>query len=95
MPTRGRPHPPPTRSWHLHLDTGAVRWSCRRWHEDAWIPGCAPGAAPVGNCPENVGPDYDFGASPMLVTLANGRQLIVTIQKSGDAWAHDPDSGAP
>lgn len=75
----------------LALDTGAVRWSVQALAQDAWIPGCPPGAAPVGNCPEDVGPDYDFGASPLLVRLADGRELIVTIQKSGDAWAHDPD----
>jgi polyvinyl alcohol dehydrogenase (cytochrome) len=75
----------------LALDTGTVRWSVQALAEDAWIPGCAPGGAPAGNCPEKIGPDYDFGASPMLVTLAGGRELIVTIQKSGDAWAHDPD----
>jgi polyvinyl alcohol dehydrogenase (cytochrome) len=75
----------------LALDTGAVRWTVQALAEDAWVPGCRPGAPLAGNCPENVGPDYDFGASPMLATLADGRELIVTIQKSGDAWAHDPD----
>jgi polyvinyl alcohol dehydrogenase (cytochrome) len=75
----------------IDLDTGRVRWSVQALSEDAWIPGCAPGAAVVGNCPENVGPDYDFGASPILKTLPGGRRLLVSVQKSGDAWAHDPD----
>jgi polyvinyl alcohol dehydrogenase (cytochrome) len=66
--------------------------------DDVWIPGCAPTAAPagatvapVGNCPENIGPDYDFGASPILKTLPGGRRLLVAVAKSGVARALDPD----
>jgi len=75
----------------LDLDSGRVLWSVQALPNDAWIPGCAPGAAAVGNCPEDVGPDYDFGASPILKTLPGGKRLLVSVQKSGDAWAHDPD----
>ena len=75
----------------LNLDTGAVLWSHQALPDDAWIPGCAPTAAPAGNCPENVGPDYDFGASPILKTLPGGRRLLLAIAKSGVARALDPD----
>jgi polyvinyl alcohol dehydrogenase (cytochrome) len=75
----------------LDLDSGRVQWSVQALANDAWIPGCVPGAAPIGNCPEDVGPDYDFGASPILKTLRTGRRVLVLVQKSGDAWAHDPD----
>jgi polyvinyl alcohol dehydrogenase (cytochrome) len=45
-------------------------------------------------CPEVLGPDYDFSATPMLAR-ANGKDLIVIPQKSGIAYALDPDnSGA-
>ncbi len=43
------------------------------------------------NCPEDVGPDFDFSASPMLVTLANGRDALVVTQKSGVAYLLDPE----
>ena len=43
------------------------------------------------NCPEPHGPDYDLGASPNLVTLANGKRLLTIGQKSGVIWALDPD----
>ncbi len=45
------------------------------------------------NClpPSEIGPDYDFGASPILRTLPNGRRILVAGQKSGMVWGHDPD----
>src|SRR5208282_1051584 len=39
----------------------------------------------------NAGPDYDFGSSPILVDLKNGRSELIAGQKSGYVWAHDPD----
>jgi polyvinyl alcohol dehydrogenase (cytochrome) len=39
-----------------------------------------------------VGPDLDFGSSPMLVRTPEGRDLIVAGQKSGITWALDPDN---
>jgi polyvinyl alcohol dehydrogenase (cytochrome) len=50
--------------------------------------GCVPGDV---NCGERPGPDFDFGASPVLATLANGRDVIVAGQKSGVVYALDPD----
>ena len=50
--------------------------------------GCVPGEV---NCGDRPGPDFDFGASPVLATLPNGRELIVAGQKSGVAYALDPD----
>ena len=38
-----------------------------------------------------MGPDYDFGSSPILRTLPSGRRILVAGQKSGIVWAHDPD----
>src|SRR5262249_29457679 len=45
-----------------------------------------------GNCPEDAGPDYDFGSSPILRTLPNGRQVLLAGQKSGVIYALDPDN---
>jgi polyvinyl alcohol dehydrogenase (cytochrome) len=74
----------------LALDSGRVLWAAQADADDAWIPGCTP-TAPVGNCPHPLGPDYDFGASPVLTTLGDGRRALLTAQKSGILWAHDPD----
>ena len=40
---------------------------------------------------ERPGPDFDFGASPVLVRLPGGRDLIIAGQKSGMVHALDPD----
>jgi polyvinyl alcohol dehydrogenase (cytochrome) len=45
------------------------------------------------NCPEEDGPDYDFGASPMLMTLDDGNQVVIGGQKSGAVMAIDPNTG--
>jgi polyvinyl alcohol dehydrogenase (cytochrome) len=55
---------------------------------DAWLVGCDTDAR-TENCPDDVGPDYDFGAPPMIRTLPDGRMLLVTGQKSGEVYAQD------
>jgi polyvinyl alcohol dehydrogenase (cytochrome) len=55
---------------------------------DAFIGGCDNVVSP--NCPEALGPDFDFSASPILTTTASGKQLLVIPQKSGMAYALDP-----
>jgi polyvinyl alcohol dehydrogenase (cytochrome) len=72
------------------LDTGKVLWVTQALADDVWLPGCPPGSS-AGNCPEKMGPDYDFGASPILTRLPSGQRLLVSVQKSGQIWAHDPD----
>ena len=72
------------------LDTGRILWVRQLLPDDVWIPGCPPGST-AGNCPERIGPDYDVGASPVLTTAPGGRRLLISAQKSGQLWAHDPD----
>ena len=42
------------------------------------------------NCPTENGPDFDFGASAILVTTAGGRDILLAGQKSGIVYALDP-----
>jgi polyvinyl alcohol dehydrogenase (cytochrome) len=72
----------------MDLDSGKTLWSVQDLGNDAFVEECTPGNE---NCPKTVGPDYDFGSSPMLKSLPNGRRILVAGQKSGDVWAHDPD----
>jgi polyvinyl alcohol dehydrogenase (cytochrome) len=71
------------------LQTGKLKWASQVTPNDVWIGSCGRGANP--NCPQTIGPDFDFAASPILVTQANGRDLIVIPQKSGLTYALDPD----
>ena len=76
----------------LDLKTGKVMWSVQDTPADAWLSGCG-GEIKSENClpPSEIGPDYDFGASPILKTLPNGHRMLVAGQKSGMVWGHDPD----
>lgn len=71
------------------LVTGKLRWTNQLMPKDNFLVGCRqPG---VGNCPEQAGPDYDFGSSVILRTLPSGKQVILAGQKSGVMYALDPD----
>ena len=76
----------------IDLESGVVKWASQRTASDISIGGCRDRYARRPNCPERVGPDLDFASSPMLITLAGGRDLIIAGQKSGTAWALDPDN---
>ena len=69
------------------LATGAIRWIRQATPGDVYLTGCRAGNP---NCPAANGPDHDFGSPPML-TSAGGRELLVIGQKSGMAFALDPD----
>jgi polyvinyl alcohol dehydrogenase (cytochrome) len=73
----------------VDLDTGKVRWVFQAEPNDATLGGC--GAKKSEACPEHPGPDWDFGASPILKTLADGRDLLLAPNKSGIVFALDPD----
>ncbi len=79
----------------MDLSTGKVKWAKSVLPFDAWTVGCLfEGGA---NCPENAGPDYDFGQGPALFTVGSGasrRDLLGAGQKSGIYWVVNPDNGA-
>ncbi|HTB18069.1 MAG TPA: PQQ-binding-like beta-propeller repeat protein [Bryobacteraceae bacterium] len=73
----------------LDRKTGKILWSKQLTSNDTYNNGCdSPFKT---NCPDKGGPDFDFGQSPILVSLPNGRRALVIAQKSGVAHALDPD----
>ncbi len=76
----------------LDLATGRIKWKHQVTAGDNYLMGCGPRAKGV-NCPENVGPDVDFGASPILLPVAGGKDVLIAGQKSGVAYGFDPDTG--
>ena len=69
------------------LKTGAKRWVRTMHPGDQWNASCLTDKT---NCDED-GPDYDFGASPVVANLPNGKSLVLAGQKSGMLYALDPD----
>ena len=72
------------------LDTGNRLWSRQFTRNDAFNMACGS-RDDRANCPEANGPDFDFGASAMLLELEGGARLLVAGQKSGMVHALDPD----
>jgi polyvinyl alcohol dehydrogenase (cytochrome) len=90
------PAPPTTDAiLAFDMDTGKMLWKFQDTKNDAWMLGCGPSfrAEP---CPKDLGPDWDYAASPMLRDLPNGRQVLIVAAKSGNVFGLDPDKkGAP
>ena len=77
----------------MSLETGEIAWVNQTTPNDAFITGCPRNSDNQNpNCPEVVGPDVDFSASPVLTATASGRELLVIPQKSGMAYALDPNN---
>jgi polyvinyl alcohol dehydrogenase (cytochrome) len=74
----------------LDLKTGARKWVTQVRKEDNWLVGCPEQTQ--GNCPKPTGPDFDFGSSPILHTLPDGKQIILAGAKSSIAYGFDPDA---
>jgi polyvinyl alcohol dehydrogenase (cytochrome) len=76
------------------LQSGEKLWVSQQTEGDAWNTAClSEFTSDDANCPAENGPDYDFGASPILLTLPSGRDVVIGGQKSGAVMAIDPDSG--
>ena len=76
----------------LELRSGQVRWVQQTVPDDAWNAACSERGESGANCPDNWGPDFDFGAAPILVTDADGKDIILAGQKSGEVFGIDPDN---
>ncbi|MEZ5419787.1 MAG: hypothetical protein R2708_20920 [Vicinamibacterales bacterium] len=79
------------------LDTGRRLWVKQVMALDHYVRDCpgiyrpnVPKDDKSETCPDDLGPDFDFGNAPVLRNLPDGRTLIVIGQKSGNAWGLDP-----
>jgi polyvinyl alcohol dehydrogenase (cytochrome) len=73
----------------MRMSTGEVLWSKQLTAGDAWNSSCY--LAGRVNCPDSDGPDFDFASAASLVSLPGGKRALVVGQKSGIAYALDPD----
>jgi polyvinyl alcohol dehydrogenase (cytochrome) len=72
----------------IDLKTGKIVWSKQITPDDTYNISCYRDRV---NCPAKQGPDSDFGSSPILRNLPNGKRILVVAQKSGAIFGLDPD----
>src|SRR5688572_1478385 len=75
----------------MDLKTGKVIWSWRSLEYDLFMGGCG-GATRSEACPSPMGPDFDIGNAPILVTLPGGKRALLVGLKNADVVALDPDA---
>jgi polyvinyl alcohol dehydrogenase (cytochrome) len=75
----------------LSMEDGRIVWRAQMTAGDAWNMGCE--TEEKVNCPPENGPDYDFGAPPILAPLPGGGDILLAGQKSGDVYGLDPATG--
>jgi polyvinyl alcohol dehydrogenase (cytochrome) len=73
------------------MDTGARRWVFQATKSDIWNYACGRHSANCDFPGDYHSPDFDFGATSMLVKKPDGKELVIAGQKSGVVWALDPD----
>jgi polyvinyl alcohol dehydrogenase (cytochrome) len=72
----------------LEIKTGKIVWARQTLPADVYNSTCSDKTA--ANCPQDSGPDYDFGSSALLVRTPNGKEMLLAGQKSGMVYALDP-----
>jgi polyvinyl alcohol dehydrogenase (cytochrome) len=75
----------------LDMDSGKIRWIYQPTPDDIFTVGCRAQNPDNPNCPATLGPDLDFSMSPVLAKRSNGNDIVIVQQKSGMAYALDPD----
>ncbi len=73
----------------LKMSTGDILWSKQFTPKDVYNSSCQ--VSDKINCPDDEGPDFDFAAPAILVSLPNGRRALLLSQKSAVVFAVDPD----
>jgi len=74
----------------LDLKTGKLLWSTQFDKDDVYKIDC--GVPPREGCSPPTNPEFDLGASPILVPLSHGKRVLLLGQKSGMVYAVDPDA---
>ncbi len=76
----------------LRMSDGKMMWHHQEFAGDSFMNGCKATNAADTNCPEKLGPDYDFGGSSAILQTVNGKDILVAAGKGGVAVGLDPDA---
>ncbi len=74
----------------LDLKTGKLLWSAQFDKDDIYKMEC--GAPPAAGCEPPTVPEFDLGASPILVALPSHKRVLLLGQKTGIIYGVDPDA---
>ncbi|HVY89684.1 MAG TPA: PQQ-binding-like beta-propeller repeat protein, partial [Hyphomonadaceae bacterium] len=79
----------------IGLKDGKEKWSMQATGRDIFVSRCGLNPAPTQlNCSKDtVFRDVDFGASLILGKTKSDKDILFAGQKSGEAWALEPDTG--
>ncbi len=75
----------------LRMDDGKLMWHHQEFEGDTFMARCRATNGADSNCPEKLGPDYDFGGSSAILETVNGKDILLAAGKGGVAIALDPD----
>jgi polyvinyl alcohol dehydrogenase (cytochrome) len=76
----------------LRMADGKMMWHHQEFQGDAFMAHCQATNGADSNCPEKLGPDYDFGGSSAILQTADGKDILLAAGKGGVAIALDPDN---
>jgi polyvinyl alcohol dehydrogenase (cytochrome) len=76
----------------FRMDDGKVAWHHQEFAGDSFMNGCRATNEASTNCPEKLGPDYDFGGSSAILQTIHGRDVLLAAGKGGVAIALDPEA---
>ena len=79
----------------LDMMTGEVLWISQTTPGDAWNIGCMTEVeSATANCPENAGPDHDYGSSTIMTGVSSaGQPVLLAGQKSGVMYGLNAHTG--
>src|SRR5690348_2718388 len=75
----------------LRMSDGKMMWHHQEFQGDTFMARCKAANGADSNCPEKLGPDYDFGGSSAILETVNGKDILLAAGKGGVAVALDPD----
>ncbi|HVY89686.1 MAG TPA: PQQ-binding-like beta-propeller repeat protein [Hyphomonadaceae bacterium] len=87
-------HPNTDALMSFDLSSGKILWSHQATANDVYNVGCGPTGGAKNCAKSTVYRDVDFGASTILATRPDGKDIVVAGQKAGTVWGMDPDTGA-
>jgi len=75
----------------LRMRDGKMMWHHQEFEGDTFMARCQASNPADSNCPEKLGPDYDFGGSSAILETVDGKDILLAAGKGGVAIALDPD----